>query len=431
MQPYLYGVCWLRAGRVTLILLTAAASIQAATITVNLTGDQDNSAAGNKAGICDVNSFLSGNQCTLRAAIQVANLLAGDDTINFNIPTTDPGYSSGVWTINLTKALPGLSTNISINGPGADKLTVRRDTGGDYPVFRVTNPGTISLFGMTITNGTTGIQNFTPGTVNIEFSVISGNSDGGGIFNENVNGTSGTVNVTNSTISSNTAIGYVGVAGRGGGIFNAGIVNVLNCSLVANRAIGGGSNPDAFGGAIYNSSSGTVGVTNSTLNGNSAQGSPGGVGIGGAISTENVLNILNSTLSSNSATGGDDIGNGTFGAGGAIGNLSASGAMKLTNSTVSSNHASAAGIFSDQGHGGGIYIQNGGTVVRSAIIALNTASAEPDVFTANQAIISGGFNLVGNADGSSGFTQATDKKGSSAAPSNPQFDQGSRDNVPP
>ena len=52
------------------------------------------------------------------------------NTIDFNIPTTDPGYNAatGVWTIAVQSALPTISTNAAIiNGysqPGASKNTL-------------------------------------------------------------------------------------------------------------------------------------------------------------------------------------------------------------------------------------------------------------------------------------------------------------------
>src|SRR5262245_45825917 len=51
------------------------------------------------------------------------------DTINFSVTGT----------INLTAALPAITHNVTITGPGADQLTVRRDTGGNYRIFTVTS----------------------------------------------------------------------------------------------------------------------------------------------------------------------------------------------------------------------------------------------------------------------------------------------------
>ncbi len=50
--------------------------------------------------------------CTLRAAIEASNLHPGADGIRFGIPTSDPGYNGTFWTINLTQALPDISTDI-------------------------------------------------------------------------------------------------------------------------------------------------------------------------------------------------------------------------------------------------------------------------------------------------------------------------------
>src|SRR5438552_3778544 len=179
---------------------------------VTSTGDSD--IVPPNGTVCDDGT----GHCTLRAAIEAANNTSGtDDTITFNIPTTDPGYNPapGQWTINLTRALPDLSSNIDIEGLGADKLIVRRDTGGNYRIFNVTTMGTLSLSGLTITNGKS--------------------ADGAGISN-----LTGTVNVTNCTLSGNFA--DLGAADHGGaGIANfSGTVNVSNCTITGNTGNRGG-----------------------------------------------------------------------------------------------------------------------------------------------------------------------------------------------
>src|SRR5215208_4800175 len=96
-----------------LVLAYASSPAQAATITVNSTDD----VAANDG------------KCTLREAITSANTNtasggcvtgSGDDTIIFALPPED-----SPWTVNLTGLLPVLSSNIAIEGPGKDKLTVR------------------------------------------------------------------------------------------------------------------------------------------------------------------------------------------------------------------------------------------------------------------------------------------------------------------
>src|SRR5438876_6440587 len=99
----------------------------------------------------------------------ILNALSGD-TIKFDVTGT----------INLTGPLPGLTKSVSIKGPGADQLTIRRDTGGNYRVFVVTPASTtVSLSGMTIANGFAdgdGGRIFNQGTLTLTNSVISGNS---------------------------------------------------------------------------------------------------------------------------------------------------------------------------------------------------------------------------------------------------------------
>lgn len=56
--------------------------------TVNNTGDESDHTLN---GICNVEA-ITGGACTLRAAIEEAEYLIGKEIIQFNIPSTDPGY---------------------------------------------------------------------------------------------------------------------------------------------------------------------------------------------------------------------------------------------------------------------------------------------------------------------------------------------------
>ena len=54
---------------------------------------------------------------SLRQAITTADGLTNNPTwIVFNIPTSDAGYSGGVWTISPTSALPNLSAQVVLDG---------------------------------------------------------------------------------------------------------------------------------------------------------------------------------------------------------------------------------------------------------------------------------------------------------------------------
>jgi CSLREA domain-containing protein len=365
--------------------------------TVNSTGDGDNVPLNGTA--CD--DGTPQHNCTLRAAIQSANNASTDDTIDFNLPAGS--------VINLTKALPDLSTNILITGPGADKLTVQRDSSAStqFRIFNVTTTGTVTFSGLTISKGITGfgggVNNSATGTVNVINSTISGNSasaggsgSGGGISNAS----SGTVNVTNSTLSGNNA------DHSAGGIYNHGTLTITNSTLSSNA----NGNNISSGGGIYND--GTLTITNSTLSSNNANGSGGGGGIYNSASAATV-NITNSTISGNNANAN---GNG----GGGIYNSFGGAPVNITNSTISGNSAtsSGAGIHNDGGTvnitnstisgnsatsssavGGGID-NNGGTVnARNTIIAQNTVTVGGSFPDFSGTLTSQGFNLIGNTSG--------------------------------
>ena len=248
-----------------------------------------------------VTSLLDSGAGTLRAAIEQANRAPNHDTITF--------ARSLAGTITLTSALPDLSTDIVISGPGPSVLTVARSGAPGTPtfaVFAVSSGAKVAISGLTITRGQFdyggGIIN--SGTLTVTNCTVSGNSAGSGIDN-----TFGTLTVTNCTVSGNSAIG------SGGGISNLlGPLTVTNSTLSGNSAIGSGGGIGNFG---------PLTVTNSTVSGNSAID-------GGGISNFGPLTVTNSTLSGNSATNGGGIYNG-------------SGPLTVTNSTLSGNSAIVIG----------------------------------------------------------------------------------------
>ena len=77
----------------------------ASTFTVNTTGDDSDASAGD--GTCET---ATAGECTLRAAIEEANELAGADTIAFNIP------GAGPHTISPDRALPDITEPVTIDG---------------------------------------------------------------------------------------------------------------------------------------------------------------------------------------------------------------------------------------------------------------------------------------------------------------------------
>src|SRR6266568_1646298 len=210
-------------------------------IIVNTTGDQDD-AASPSSGVCDVDLGTAGDQCTLRAAIEVANQFPGS-TIRISIPSSDPNCDvNDVCTINLASKLPDLSTDMSIVGPGADFLTVRRNSSDKFRIFTVTD-ATASFSGLTVREGATdNVLDFDGGgiwahfvppcsspctTVNVTDCTIIANSArlGGGLANEG----NTALNITHSLIADNTA-------GLGGGISVSGSTTVTDSTIIGNQA---------------------------------------------------------------------------------------------------------------------------------------------------------------------------------------------------
>jgi trimeric autotransporter adhesin len=112
------------------LILVGQTAQAATTFIVNIPGDTHDADLGD--GLCDVNLFGSGQQCTLRAAIEQANATPGADVINFNIPDT---FGTGVKTINVgaldNSGLPPITDQVTINGysqPGASPNTLARGT---------------------------------------------------------------------------------------------------------------------------------------------------------------------------------------------------------------------------------------------------------------------------------------------------------------
>jgi CSLREA domain-containing protein len=342
--------------------------------------------------------------CTLRAAITAANLHSGDDGILFDIPTTDPGYNAtyGGWFIQLTKALPDIASNVSINGPGAAKLAVQGiQSAPGIRIFNVTATGTVSFSGIRI--GTTvlytagfhgaGIQNVNAGTINITDCLVDNNSaagDGAGVYNN-----TGVVNISGTTFREDNT------DATGGAIFNgSGTINISNCLLQDNFAQGptGGG---ASGGAISNGT-GKVNVTSSTISFNFANS-----GAIASLTSGGVISLANCTLSRNEAQGG----------GGAI--TVTDGTVNLTNCTISGNFISN----SPNRGAGGILVTAPGTVkVKNTLIAKNTATGfnvRPEL---SGTFVSQGFNLVGDPSGSDGFNAPTDHTGTFSAALDPKLD---------
>jgi hypothetical protein len=286
----------------------------------------------------------------LRYALTQADLNPGS-TIEFSV--------SG--TIQVTTALPDVSANMSIDGPGPGTLTVKAAAGSKFSVINVDSGTTASISGLTITGGNAnaggGIN--TAGMLTIVNSVISGSKatlNGGGISN------SGTLSLIRSTVTGNTA------QTNGGAIANTGTLSLSYSTVSASSAT-------VTGGGLFNASGATASVLDSTFSGNSSAN-------GAGIENAGTLFFTNSTAWSNTASTD----------GGGIAN---NGTVKLVNATLAGNDA-----LTD--FGGGLANPGGGDALLSnTLIAGNLGGSgsnngPSDVEGALDAFST--YNLVGNGD---------------------------------
>ena len=287
-------------------LSLAAAAGHAATFVVNTTADTADAVPGD--GIC----ADSGGACSLRAAVQEANALAGPDTIQLGAATYvlsgaagDDLAVSGDLDITGDLTLTGAGTaSTIIDGGGVDRvldidpsgagvsvtisnLTVRGGNAAGQAGGGIRNLGTLSLSNVTLAANSSGVNGgglLNLGTLTLTNTTVSGNTagtDGGGIYNSG----GGTLTITASTLSGNSA----NSAGRnGGGIFNASAATLTNVTVSGNSANSGG-------GGVFNSG-GTATLVNVTLGENSAT-------IGGGISNPAGTVTLTNTLVANSSGG--------------------------------------------------------------------------------------------------------------------------------
>ena len=261
------------------------------TFLVNSLADTDDQNPGD--GHCDIDG-ASGDQCTLRAAIREANALSSCGAI-----TIDATGVSG--TINLSSVLPDINHNVSINGPGANALTVKRNAAGSFRIFTIDLNRTVSISGLTISNGSEtvggGIYN-NHGTLTIDGCEISGNvatSEGGGIYNGGITVGTATLTITNSTISGNSSVV------DGGGIYSdadsgPAILTMTNCTVSTNTANGNA------GGVAVNSSTATL--TNVTVTNNHADNDTNSAGNGGGLSATSSNVTLRNTIVAGNFRGG-------------------------------------------------------------------------------------------------------------------------------
>ncbi len=317
-----------------------------------------------------VTNNLNTGAGSLRQAVTDSNAAAGSDTIVFDavvFSTPQTIALASVITLN-----PATGDSLTIIGPGVNLLTVDGNDGvsTNVRIFTVSSGDTVSISGMTLTNGGDGaIDNSGLLTVTDMAFPNNTNGNGGAIATGGAS-----LTITNCTFSGNTATSGSATGLGGGAIYQSatGAVTTISDSTFTNNSEVGGS---GGGGAIRNRT-GTMNISNTTFIGNNTVVSGGAIvnsetmtisgstfsgnaatGTGGAIYTSGITLAITSTLMDANTAGTD---------GGAIFTNSGS-STDVINSTLSNNIANADNGATGSGRGGAIYNEAAMTVAESTI----------------------------------------------------------------
>jgi hypothetical protein len=241
------------------------------------------------AGSFPATNLDSAGAGSLRAAIEAANSHPGPDTIGIG----------ATGTLDLEEALPAISDDVTISGPGANLLTVRRES-GEFRIFKIESLACcpeVTISGITIANGLAergaGIES--TAVLVLERVVVTGNeavasggstaaAEGGGILSE------GSLLLRESTISGNKAVASDGTnltSASDAGVASHNPTAIERSTIAANVASASSATGEvrAQGGGLGLSSESTL-VTSSTVARN------GAVVVGGEPSIAQGANLL-------------------------------------------------------------------------------------------------------------------------------------------
>jgi CSLREA domain-containing protein len=315
-------------------------------------------------------------ECTLRAAVQEANALAGLDHVVLPFGT----YTLSLNPAGLNDAASGdlnVTSDLAVAGDGAETTIIQAAGGWLERIFRIEGVYA-QIAGVTIRNGGRNFSS-TPdcgsaagggicnnGTLTMLDSVLRDNrglsNGGGGIYS------TGTLTLSNTSVYSNT----------GGGVYSRGALTILGSRILSN------TNETAFFGGIY--SQGTLLIRDSLVASNTVTGASGG----GLVAWSGFATLINTQLISNSAASW----------GGGL--VSIGAAVTLSRTTVMSNTA---------GNGGGLYSQTGATILESTVAGNHATDAGGGIrvtggtLTLERSTVSS--NTVGGADWGGGGIDAS------------------------
>lgn len=384
-------------------------------ITVNTTTDEYDAVANAncslREAITTANTDVNFGGCTRVSSGSPPDDIILQASATYTLTRTGSDDTNINGDLDITETVTIQGNNATVNGNGtttSDRVIDILSGSGVVNISGVTikngkqggvgggirNAATLHLSNCTITNNQTlgnagaGIYNDDVSPLTMDNCIVSNNASGtlgGGISN------SGIMVISNSTISTNTAdsrggaivnlsnltVATTTISGnsagtRGGGIYNSNKMTVTNSTIRQNDS------PD--GGGIYNENAMTI--TGSSILSNTAS-TAGGMRISGGLA---IANVVNSTISGNSAT---STAGGIF-----VDNF---GVLYLRSATIANN--SSDSDSTSGGNGGGL---NGGELsgnatvnLRNTIIAGNFSNggSGPDCFGLINMM---NYSLIGN-----------------------------------
>jgi hypothetical protein len=357
---------------------------------VNAATFQVDSDEGGRADLRDVTPgngqcAADNGRCTLRAAIEESNSLAGPDRIEL---------PAGRYVLSLGELR--IEDSLILNGAGAATTIIDANDTSRVLVIAPKSPAT-------------GAPQPSPPTVSVANVTITGGRvaplaaiNGAGV----VNSGGSSLALLSTIISNNEARQF------GGGVTNSGFLRIFDTAIRGNTLPRGGGGQTSSGGGVFNFGDSSIEIVRSVITGNQATRGGGIRNAGGR------LEILNTTISGNTA----------FARGGGIMNF---GVANIGFSTITLNQANV-GAGGEPTVGGGIF--NEGTVnLGSTILAENmdnrsrsSPDFSPDCFSPSRfGMISFRNNVIGilNANCDVGDTifgdLRFDQAGSAAAPLDP------------
>lgn len=305
---------------------------------------------------------------SLRQAIADANA----DATTPNIVVFD---NTVVSPITLTGGEIAISKSMTVQGPGAGKLTISGNDNSRIFNVNLFPAGDVTISGLTLTHGKTvhgfhvdgngGAIESNNANLTLQDSVLDHNNAGANGGGVSAAGEGVTVIFSNVTLSNNTSYDGVTYHFEGGGAaLGSANVTISNSSVTGNSASTGGGIAAMLG---------AITIQDSIIAGNHAVGTVAGVGVGGGVNADQTSLTMKRTHIS---------GNDSVGLGGGL-NIQDS-AVDTSDSVIDGNKSLQAGA--------------GGLRVHAQFASGHTVTISSSTISGNTATVGAGGGIVVNAD---------------------------------